>query len=244
MALRIVISKGQQNESQWLTVADMMSGLMMIFILLAISFISRYIDIDGDSPLEIDMIYAQIAEDLQKEFGDDLRIWDAKFDGQVLEFQFTNEQVMFDSGESIIKDEFKDILTDFFPRYLETLEKHKEFIREIRIEGHTSSEWGDYDETDAYFENMRLSQERTRSVLSYVYEIPSIEDKGRLEWVRQNVVAVGMSSSKRVLNSQGFEDSIKSRRVTFRIITNAEQIILCSLGIGPGCHRRPITLGQ
>ena len=235
MAFKIIISKGQQNESQWLTVADMMSGLMMIFILLAISFISRYIDVDGDSPLEIDMIYAQIAEDLQKEFGDDLRIWDAKFDGQLLEFRFTNEEVMFDSGESVIKEEFQRILTDFFPRYLKTLEKHKDYIKEIRIEGHTSSEWGDYDETDSYFENMRLSQERTRSVLSYVYQIPSIENQGRLEWVRSNVVAVGMSSSKRVLYEDGRENTVKSRRVTFRIITNAEQIILCELGIGPGC---------
>lgn len=235
MAFKIIISKGQQNESQWLTVADMMSGLMMIFILLAISFISRYIDIDGDSPLEIDMIYAQIAEDLQKEFGDDLRVWDAKFDGQVLEFRFTNEEVMFDSGESVIKDEFQEILTDFFPRYLRTLEKHKEHIKEIRIEGHTSSEWGNYDETDSYFENMRLSQERTRSVLSYVYQIPLIETQGHLDWVRSNVVAVGMSSSKRVLDEDGQEDTVKSRRVTFRIITNAEQIILCELGIGPGC---------
>ena len=235
MAFKIIISKGQQNESQWLTVADMMSGLMMIFILLAISFISRYIDVDGDSPLEIDMIYAQIAEDLQKEFGDDLRIWDAKFDGQLLEFRFTNEEVMFDSGESVIKEEFQRILTDFFPRYLKTLEKHKDYIKEIRIEGHTSSEWGDYDETESYFENMRLSQERTRSVLSYVYQIPSIENQGRLEWVRSNVVAVGMSSSKRVLYEDGRENTVKSRRVTFRIITNAEQIILCELGIGPGC---------
>ena len=235
MAFKIIISKRQQNESQWLTVADMMSGLMMIFILLAISFISRYIDVDGDSPLEIDMIYAQIAEDLQKEFGDDLRIWDAKFDGQLLEFRFTNEEVMFDSGESVIKEEFQRILTDFFPRYLKTLEKHKDYIKEIRIEGHTSSEWGDYDETESYFENMRLSQERTRSVLSYVYQIPSIENQGRLEWVRSNVVAVGMSSSKRVLYEDGRENTVKSRRVTFRIITNAEQIILCELGIGPGC---------
>jgi outer membrane protein OmpA-like peptidoglycan-associated protein len=235
MAFKIIISKGQQNESQWLTVADMMSGLMMIFILLSISFISRYIDIDGDSPLEIDMIYAQIAEDLQKEFGDDLRVWDAKFDGQVLEFRFTNEEVMFDSGESVIKDEFQKILTNFFPRYLQTLEKHREHIKEIRIEGHTSSEWGDYDETDSYFENMRLSQERTRSVLSYVYQIPLIENQGHLNWVRSNVVAVGMSSSKRVLDEDGQENTVKSRRVTFRIITNAEQIILCELGIGPGC---------
>lgn len=235
MAFKIIISKGQQNESQWLTVADMMSGLMMIFILLAISFISRYIDVDGDSPLEIDMIYAQIAEDLQKEFGDDLRVWDARFDGQLLEFRFTNEEVMFDSGESVIKEEFQSILTDFFPRYLETLEKHKDYIKEIRIEGHTSSEWGNYDETDSYFENMRLSQERTRSVLSYVYQIPTIEDQGRLDWVRSNVVAVGMSSSKRVLDESGKENTVKSRRVTFRIITNAEQIILCELGIGPGC---------
>jgi outer membrane protein OmpA-like peptidoglycan-associated protein len=235
MALRIVHAGKSQNESQWLSVADMMSGLMMIFILLAISFISRYVDSDKDTPIQFDMVYAKIAEDLVKEFGDDLRIWNAKFDGQLLEFQFTNEAVMFDSGKSEIKDQYKMILTDFFPRYLDVLKPHRPHIREIRIEGHTSSEWGDFNETESYFENMRLSQERTREVLEFVYQLPALSDEGNVSWVRSNVVAVGLSSSKKVVNNFGIEDPVKSRRVTFRIITNAEQVILCELGIGPGC---------
>ena len=245
MALKIQILRGDRNESQWLSVADIMSGLMMVFILLAISFISRYIDIQGDSPLEIDMIIAEIAKELTEEFGEDLRIWDAEFDGKRLEFRFVKEQVMFDPGKSELKPEYQAVLADFFPRYLETLKPYKKYIREIRIEGHTSSEWAaDSSPTDAYFQNMRLSQERTRAVLAYTYQLPDVEAKGNLPWVRSDVVAVGLSSSKRILASTGIEDKVRSRRVTFRIVTNAEEMILCSVGYGSDCEKSERAVGQ
>lgn len=55
----------------------------------------------------------------------------------------------------------------------------------------------------AYFENMR-PQERTRSVLEYTYYLPEVENyRG---WIKKNVSAVGLSSSKIVLNTDGSEN--------------------------------------
>ena len=98
---------------------------------------------------------------------------------------------------------------------------HREAIEEIRIEGHTSSEWGrTTNPTRAYFENMRLSQGRTRSVLRYVHSLPDIAHHGH--WIRESVAAVGFSSSKLVFGDDGAEDRSASRRVTFRVVTNAD----------------------
>ena len=115
-----------------------------------------------------------------------------------------------------MKPAFKDILDDFFPRYLEVLGRpqYKEKIKEIRIEGHTNS-------NGEYFSNMELSQDRTRSVLQYCLGITS---EYNVDWLRGGITANGLSSSHPVLRD-GVEDKDLSRRVEFRIRTNAEEVL-------------------
>ena len=76
--------------------------------------------------------------------------------------------MLFSSGSAELQPKFKEILNDFFPRYVAILsnEKYVNDIEEIRIEGHTSSEWRvEVPAEQAYFNNMELSQNRTRKVL-------------------------------------------------------------------------------
>ena len=80
------------------------------------------------------------------------------------------------------------------------------------------------DDGGAYFLNMALSQGRTRSVLEYVYNLPSVDEDR--DWVRVYFAAVGFSSSRLIRDEQGLEDRERSRRVTFRVITNAETQIM------------------
>ena len=77
-----------------------------------------------------------------------------------------------------------------------------------------------------YFGNMALSQDRTNAVLDYVLRglRESIPVQHR-KWLRDHTAAVGLSSSKPILDADGKEDTNKSRRVTFRIITNADSKI-------------------
>ena len=86
-------------------------------------------------------------------------------------------------------------------------------IEEIRIEGHTNSNGG-------YYSNMELSQDRTRAVLQYCFSLMSDDLE---EWLKGLVTANGLSSSHLILKMNGEEDKDLSRRVEFRVRTNAEK---------------------
>ena len=66
---------------------------------------------------------------------------------------------------------------------------------------------------------MKLSQDRTRSVLEYVLDL-DISDAQR-KWIQELLTANGLSSSKPIYKNSR-EDQDQSRRVEFRIVMNAE----------------------
>jgi outer membrane protein OmpA-like peptidoglycan-associated protein len=70
---------------------------------------------------------------------------------------------------------------------------------------------------------MQLSQARTRSTLRYVLTLPEVRDD--VGWLRRHVTANGLSFSRLILTPDGEEDAATSRRVEFRVRTNAEERI-------------------
>ena len=214
----------QDTEEQWLSVSDLITGLMIVFLFIAITYM-RTVKHENTKMREVAVAYQEnqvsIYDALMKEFKNDLSKWNAKIDQETLSFEFNSPDVLFDNGETSIKNNFKAILEDFFPRYINQIRPFRSSINEIRLEGHTSSSWGTtVSETDAYFNNMALSQGRTRSVLQYIYQLPNISHDQN--WIKTNIAAVGFSSAHPVINNSLQEDSNASRRVTFRIITNSE----------------------
>jgi outer membrane protein OmpA-like peptidoglycan-associated protein len=208
----------------WLSISDLMAGLMMVFLFVSIALM-RDAMIERDKIREIAVTYqenqAALYEALMDEFEDDLERWDAAVDRESLSFRFRSPDVLFDTGKSSLKPRFREILDNFFPRYLAVLLGFRDSIDEVRVEGHTSSIWNDrVTASEAYFNNMALSQGRTRAVLEYVYALP--EDRADRAWVKEQVAAVGFSSSRPILNADGSENLQRSRRVSFRVITNAE----------------------
>jgi outer membrane protein OmpA-like peptidoglycan-associated protein len=185
------------------------------------------VEAEADRIKEVAIAYNEVRDelhrDLEREFKDDLPQWKAKIVKADLAVQFTEPEVLFASGSSTLRPEFRLILDDFFPRYLRILtsDKYRESITEVRIEGHTSSEWYD-GATDrlAYFRNMALSQERTRSTLQYVLSLP--QSGAHEAWLRQHLTANGLSSSRLVSDTAGREDRLRSRRVEFKVRTDAE----------------------
>lgn len=218
-----------ESESQWVSISDLMSVLMMIFLFIAISYMLNVIK-EKDKIKEIAVTYnklqTELYDDLMTEFKSDLDNWNAEIDKQTLSVKFEAPDVLFASGSSTLQPKFREILEDFFPRYVSILtsEKYKADIEEIRIEGHTSSEWSfEVPEEEAYFNNMELSQDRTRKVLEFVLRNEKLD--GNKNWIRERLTANGLSSSKLVAPN-GIEDKIKSRRVEFRVRTNAENRIV------------------
>ena len=142
--------------------------------------------------------------ELWEEFKADLLNWKAVIEKETLTIRFEEPEVLFAIGSSELSEKFQIILDDFFPRYVRIIssDKYKNNIEEIRIEGHTSSEWsGESEEMEAYFNNMRLSQNRTRSVLKYCLEL--IQEPIILTWSLQHVTANGLSSSRLIKNNEG-----------------------------------------
>ncbi len=222
---RSLTNSAHYIEDQWISLSDLMTGLMMIFMLIAISFMIK-VEADQAKIREVAVLYNDLRnklyEDLNKEFEGDLRNWGAEFDSN-LTLRFKEPEVLFATGRDELNPRFKEILRSFFPRYLKiiTSDKYKDSIQEIRIEGHTSSIWnGSTSLEEAYFQNMALSQARTRSALQFVLGLD--ETKLDSNWTKQHVTANGLSSSKPILNSDGSENDKKSQRVEFRIVTDSE----------------------
>jgi len=113
------------------------------------------------------------------------------------------------------------------PRYISVLsnKEFKEEIDEIRVEGHTSNGWGKIKQRQSYLYNMDLSQRRASNVLSFCYNIQDqIIDKNIL-WLQSNLRANGMSFSKLLYKDKNnkIQDSARSRRVEFRVMTKERE---------------------
>jgi len=217
-------SSGSEDAEHWIGISDMMSGLMMVFLFMAVAYM-YYVQVERENIKEIAVAYkdTQVAiyNDLVKEFEKDLPRWNAAIERDTLEVTFNNPDALFRSGSPELNPQFKTMLADFFPRYVAVLSRYRKAIEEIRIEGHTSSDWGTLHGEQAYFPNMALSQDRTRTVLQHVLSL--LEAGDDREWVRSSFAAVGYSSSRRIIDSASqMEDGARSRRVNFRVITNSE----------------------
>ena len=211
------------HGEHWLTISDLMAGLMVVFLFISIALMrSAFIDRDRMRDVAVAYREGQVAinQALKSEFDADLERWDAAINEESLTFEFKSPEVLFEAGSTALRPRFASILDDFFPRYLRVLLTFQEVIQEVRVEGHTSSDWVSATEDEAYFNNMQLSQGRTRSVLRYIYWLTaSSHDRS---WVKLKIAAVGLSSSHLVLDPVGREDPEASRRVLFRVVTNAE----------------------
>ena len=143
----------------------------------------------------------------------------------------------FGQGEWKAPQVLKDELTSFVPRYVDILfsEQFRDEIVEVRIEGHTSSEYAGHRGPQAYMPNLKLSQRRTRHVVGLLMSV--LRETGRSEeqreWLRSKLSADGLSSARLVplpgcvtSTATSCEDERRSRRVSFRARTASERKIV------------------
>lgn len=222
------------EESHWVSVSDLMTSLMMIFLFISV-VLMREAFIERDKIREIAVSYQEtqvaIYNALVAEFGKDLASWNAVIERDTLTVSFHAPELLFAPGRNELSEAYQRLLDSFFPRYLRLLQQYEPSINEVRIEGHTSTYWNrNATPEEAYFLNMELSQGRTRSVLSYIYH--QQQDEQTQTWIKRNIAAVGLSSSRLRKMNDGSEDEEGSRRVSFRVITNADIKIKRILDLG------------
>ena len=226
MSDALSVDRSAASEAHWIPLSDLMTGLMVMFLLIAVCYMVR-VEADAEKIKTVAVAYNDIRDALyaalRQEFSPDLPRWHAQLIKEDLTLRFSEPDILFAQGSSELKPAFKDILNEFFPRYVRILKspKFRDAISEIRIEGHTSSDWtGATSPDDAYLHNMELSQARTRSTLLYVLMLPQVH--GDVDWLRRLVTANGLSSSRPILDATRHEDAARSRRVEFKIRTDAE----------------------
>ena len=207
-------------DKEWMSISDMMSGLMLIFLFIAISFMMR-VEAEKQEMQNVAIEYrdikANLNEALYSVFEDELQAWDATIttDNSII---FNSPQVLFKVNSSELTWEFKTILQEFFPRYLKVLneQEYKGEIQELRVEGHTSKSWKNAtSKKEVYLKNMQLSQNRAYQVLAFCYSLEDDTTKKARVWLEKYFRANGMAFAK-------YKDAQKSRRVEFVIEMKSE----------------------
>lgn len=218
----------------WMSVSDLMTGLMIIFMFITVAYIKRV-----QSNQSILNQYIENKTTLHDKMAAEFRPESDK--GQItitgdLSMRFENAETLFPSGDFHLTSEYKNILSDILPRYLNILlnDSMRDRIREIRVEGHTDDVPVPMYDSDPYIANLILSQKRSVEVMRFIRKMPeyenySEEQKQLLEyWFTANGLSYGKAldeDGQYTLKSGKPISRDKSRRVEFRIITSGDDVI-------------------
>ena len=218
----------------WMSVSDLMTGLMIIFLFVAIAYISR---VQKNQSVLTDYVETknELHNKLIKEFEGDTLKWQMTI-GKDLTMKFKEPTVLFSTGSSELTPRFKEILDEFLPRYFNILlnDSLRSNIQEIRIEGHTDDIPLLTKHSDPYIANAMLSQERALAVVKYFRTMPQFKtylkkQKQLLEyWFTANGLSYGKaldSEGDFIIRSGKPIDRAYSRRVEFRIVTSGDEIL-------------------
>ena len=247
-----MLHKKKDNGEHWVSFSDMMTGLMVVFMFISISYMIEIqqknkerdhllLELKQEKAAQDNLFEAfattkaSLYNELHTTFAKEFTNWDMELDKD-LSIRFTNPDILFDSGSTQIKPQFADILRDFLPHYFQLLlqSKYAGKIAEIRIEGHTDREAASWLDKDPYMANIKLSQARAASILKFLRELPFYQklssiQRDKLEFLTTaNGLSYGRTlDSERHLTyiSGKSEDKKLSRRVEFRIVPNNEELI-------------------
>lgn len=217
----------------WMSFSDMMSSLLMIFILfltLAMLQLTRQEEQLIAREDEVDKIIGVrqlIVEELRSEFENSNL--DIDIDPETGAITFS-DGVFFDYNEDGIKDLGREYLRDFIPQYIGVIlnDKNRNHISEIIVEGHT-------DDQGSYMYNLELSQRRAFSVAKFILSDDLVNIKEfEKETLQEILTANGRSYTSPIRDSEGLILDDKCRRVEFKFRLRDEEMI----------HRMKEILGE
>jgi len=219
----------QSEESVWISNSDLMSGLMVIFLFISVAFVRQEAPATiGEENVSKNYLQGllqlenQINIALEEEFTEEeKKKWKMEVLPDLNLVRFNTPDIMFEKSSPEISDDFKKILTEFFPRYIEILSRFGDAIEVVKIEGHTSSEWSGSSKEQAFIRNMFLSQQRTQAVFGHSMTMLLRKKNARLvDFALEKIQTSGMSSTVVIVDEKGNENLELSRRVEFRHVFN------------------------
>lgn len=214
MSIRFRAKSNVEEEGNifWVTMADLLLGLAIIFITLFVLSMTGFsqediqqqkIQIEVSKKISNELKEAKINADIDKMTGD-LKISDVE---------------LFELNSYVLSDKGKKLLDKLAPIYINTIFADKELasqIGNIIIQGHTDSQMfaGITSQDEQFLKNMDLSLKRANAVAEYIFT--TNYDKKYSNQFRKMLVVEGKSYNEPVLVN-GKEDYDKSRRVELKL---------------------------
>ena len=202
----------KEDNSFSLSISDLMSALLLIFILLLSGILLKLAEQQELNQSQLDLISEQqkakrsIIEQLKGEMDE----FDIEVDPKTGVIRI-KESILFDFGKSDIKPTGKVFLERFIPKYAEILLSKIEIrnqIGQIIIEGHT-------DNIGTYVNNLLLSLQRANSVASIIFQNDFHEFDTREEFQKRLSVN-GRSFMNPISDNITQENRRNNRRVEFK----------------------------
>ena len=200
----------EDNAGIWLSISDLMSGLLMFFALLFIVVqVQLQQEIIRAQRLEkeletykriIDQLPLRIISAIEGKFGRGIVEIDPKT-GDVK----IGDRILFDEGSAELKPAGKQFLKRFIPIYSDVIFSDAMFesqITRVVIEGHTSS-------VGSEKANMELSLRRALSVSDYISQQLNFDTKQEF---KQKLLASGRGE----IDADKSKDNPSDRKVVFR----------------------------
>ena len=210
--------RGKQNSNAseenifWVTMADLLLGLAIIFITLFVLAMTGFsqqtiqqqkVQMEVSEKIGQELQKADIIVDMDKMTGD-LKISDVE---------------LFELSDWKLSPKGKKLLDKLAPIYINSIFADKELSNEIQyiiIQGHTDSQTfaGVKSKDEQFLKNMDLSLKRANAVAEYIFK--TNYDKKYADQFRKLVVVEGKSYNEPVIIN-GKEDFDKSRRVELKL---------------------------
>ncbi len=192
-----------EDSSTYLSISDLMSGLLMFFALLFITTLLQLAEQDAPKRIVIGKIVGKMQS----------KNIDVKVNPETGDISI-RDSILFERGSTELKPAGKDFLHQFIPTYSGVIFSKPEFEKEINrvvIEGHTSSDGDD-------ISNLKLSVLRSSSVSKFIFEEIKFPTKNAL---REKILAAGRGE----VEADKTHDNPGDRKVIFRLRFRGDEYV-------------------
>jgi len=221
----------------WMSVSDLMTGLMVIFLFVSIAYMVRAQKLIQQRKQELteyvdtkNKLYDELHETFKQQIGNDVLAINND-----LSMRFAKAESLFDNGQWNVSARFENTLEDVIPVYMNVLlhDSLRTHIKEIRVEGHTDTKPFGRTDSDPYLSNLDLSQKRAREVVKCMRRICAENFEARdQKQIEEWLTAVGYSYTHALdadgnyaAESRKLIDMDRSKRVEIRIITDDYRVL-------------------
>lgn len=197
----------------WVTMSDLMLGLAIIFITLFVLAMTGF----NQKTVQQQRVKMEVAKEIEAEL--QKNNINAKVDRMTGDLEIPSS-ALFEVNSYILKPEGRAFLDKLTPIYVNTIFSNKKLsdsIESIIIQGHTDSQAfaGLTNINDQFVYNMDLSTKRANSVAARMLEGTYKPEYN--EGFRKMITVEGRSFNDLILDDQGKEDMVKSRRVEIKL---------------------------